>query len=319
MRKATTLLGALAAIALIATVTGASAAATSSNSAGLWRAGQQAAATDCGGFPRAFRDSNNFCFNDEGGSGVELGVKFRTSKTVKIVGARVYRVDPNAVFGSLWSANGGLLATGQFGPYAGHGWQDLFFSAPVTISPGESYIASYFSSGIAYAFEYDFFTNNGFTVGPLTALQSVEGNRNGVYNYNPSSMFPTDSYRDTNYWVTPLWLSYRFTGFFAPIDTNAWNTAKAGSSVPVKFSLGGYQGLDILEASYPKWTPIACPGTSTPGDTVTGGAGALSYNATNDQYTYQWKTSKDWAGKCFRFDLGLNDLSSNAFNVAFKG
>jgi len=36
------------------------------------------------------------------------------------------------------------------------------------------------------------------------------------------------------------------------------NVAKAGSAVPVKFSLDGYSGMDILEVGYPKSQQIAC-------------------------------------------------------------
>ena len=36
------------------------------------------------------------------------------------------------------------------------------------------------------------------------------------------------------------------------------NTAKAGSAIPVKFSLGGDKGLAILTDGYPKATKIAC-------------------------------------------------------------
>jgi hypothetical protein len=41
-------------------------------------------------------------------------------------------------------------------------------------------------------------------------------------------------------------VSYNWTGFFQPIDNDKVNTAKAGQSIPVKFSLGGNQGLNVL-------------------------------------------------------------------------
>src|SRR4029079_16079821 len=41
--------------------------------------------------------------------------------------------------------------------------------------------------------------------------------------------------------------AYRFTGFFQPVDNAPiYNRAKVGSAVPVKFSLDGYQGMNIL-------------------------------------------------------------------------
>ena len=49
-------------------------------------------------------------------------------------------------------------------------------------------------------------------------------------------------------------VTYRFTGFFAPVDMGAdvLNRAKAGSTIPVKFRLNGTQGLGILAAGSPK-------------------------------------------------------------------
>ena len=35
------------------------------------------------------------------------------------------------------------------------------------------------------------------------------------------------------------------------------------------------------------------------------------------QYIYAWKTDKTWAGKCFTFQLGLNDGSTHYFSVQF--
>ena len=41
-------------------------------------------------------------------------------------------------------------------------------------------------------------------------------------------------------------VNYAWKGFFQPIDNATLNVAKAGSTIPVKFSLGGNQGLQRL-------------------------------------------------------------------------
>ena len=41
-----------------------------------------------------------------------------------------------------------------------------------------------------------------------------------------------------------------------------FNSIKAGSAVPVKFSLAGDQGLGIVAADYPKSETIACNSTA---------------------------------------------------------
>jgi hypothetical protein len=77
----------------------------------------------------------------------------------------------------------------------------------VTILAGTTYIASYFTPGTRYAFRYHFFTDKSLTVGPITALRSVDGNPNGVFCYDDQAcgFFPVHSFRETTYWVTPLW------------------------------------------------------------------------------------------------------------------
>lgn len=236
----------VAAMALPALLAASATAATGGSAgAGLWPATYQASQTDCGSFSR---DANNFCFIDDNG-GVELGVKFTSSKAVNVTGVRIYRIDSGAVTGSLWAADGTLLA-GPVG-FSGtttHAWQDVTFGTPVAIAPGQTYVASYFAPNADYAYEYDFFTDSSYTAGPITALESVAGDSNGVYCYAGGTCFPTNTFRDTNYWVTPLW-AYAFAGFQQPVDNGALNTAKAGNAIPVKFDLGGDQGLDRLTRS----------------------------------------------------------------------
>ncbi len=104
---------------------------------------------------------------------------------------------------------------------------------------------------------------------------------------------------------------YNFSGFRQPVDPMPTvNSVKAGSAVPVKFSLSGNQGLSIFAAGFPKSTTITC-GSSNPVDgieeTVTAGSSSLSYDASIDQYTYVWKTDKGWAGTCRQLVLQLAD------------
>lgn len=309
----------LGAAAVLVAPAASAAAATNTVGAGLWPADYRPAPSDCGVFTR---DANDFCVADDPGS-VELGVKFTASRAVRAAGVRLYRVDPAATGVSLWSADGTLLATGTASSSTTHAWQDVALSQPVTLVPGATYIASYHSPEAVYGFEYEYFTNSALTVGPFTAVQSIEGDRNGVYCYVGQScgLFPSNSYRDLNYWVTPLW-SYRFSGFFQPVShLPTWNKAKAGRAIPVKFSLGGDQGLDILKPGYPKVSTTSCPGSTNTIDdieeTVTAGASTLTYDAVADQYVYTWKTDKAWSGRCVQFELGLRDDTSHTFAVQF--
>jgi Domain of unknown function (DUF4082) len=319
-----TCLAAGVAVALVSVT--ATASAQASDDAGLWPADYTATGQDCGSFGPP--DGNGFCSINDNGS-VELGVKFTPSNNMSVLGVRAYRTDSGPVTGSLWDANGNRLAgPANFAGTATHDWQEATFNAPVTIEAGKTYIASYYAPNADYAFEWDRFTNGSYIAGPITAKQSVAGDGNGVFCYDNQvcevgfpAGFPADTFRDTNYWVSPLWPSYDYTGFYQPVDNKVWNGAKAGSAIPVKFSLGGDQGLAVLNPGFPKVTEVTCPGSSSAVDaieqTVTASASSLSYDASADQYVYNWKTSKGYAGKCYQFDLGLNDGSSHTFTVQF--
>ena len=104
---------------------------------------------------------------------------------------------------------------------------------------------------------------------------------------------------------------YNFVSFFPPVNNPPMvNVAKAGSAVPVKFSLDGYYDMDILEAGYPGSQQIDCDSLD-PVDIVVGtdtaGSKELFYTKTTEEYTYIWKTEKVWAGSCRQLILKLND------------
>jgi YVTN family beta-propeller protein len=121
-------------------------------------------------------------------------------------------------------------------------------------------------------------------------------------------------------------LHYAFQGFFQPVDNPdvATNSANAGSSIPVKFKLGGNQGLDIFRpgdpTSYPKVTLTDCTTAATLDaiETTTANPSGLSYDPATDTYTYVWKTEKAWGNRCGTFQLGLKDGSDHHALFKFK-
>jgi alpha-tubulin suppressor-like RCC1 family protein len=112
---------------------------------------------------------------------------------------------------------------------------------------------------------------------------------------------------------------YAFSGFFPPVDNPpVVNVANAGRSIPVKFSLGGNQGLGILTQGSPQVRTRAC--ASGPGDAIESysqGSG-LSYDPQSQQYTYVWATQKSWAGKCVTFLMVLVDGTLHTAEFQFK-
>jgi hypothetical protein len=138
---------------------------------------------------------------------------------------------------------------------------------------------------------------------------------------------------------TSVTCSYRviwdWSGFYRPVDNKdvngdyILNAAKAGSAVPIKFSLDGPpvpgsntgQGLNVFEAGYPKSQVIACDSDAEVDgieETATAGNSALTYDPVADQYVYVWKTLKEWGGKgCRQLVLKLADGTVQRANFKF--
>ena len=117
---------------------------------------------------------------------------------------------------------------------------------------------------------------------------------------------------------------FDFTGFFSPVDNlPALNVVKAGSGVPIKFGLGGEQGLSIMATSYPRSIRVACSASDPVNDiddtvTLTPGSSTLSYDPITNQYIYVWKTEKSWKGTCRQFVLKLMDGTTHVANFKFN-
>jgi hypothetical protein len=99
------------------------------------------------------------------------------------------------------------------------------------------------------------------------------------------------------------------------------NSVKAGSAIPVKFSLGGNYGLNIFAAGYPKVQTVAC-GSGAPTDeieqTVAAGASGLQYDAASGQYSYTWNTDKAWASSCRQLTIRLVDGTDHVALFQFR-
>jgi hypothetical protein len=114
----------------------------------------------------------------------------------------------------------------------------------------------------------------------------------------------------------PAILAPPFGGFVSPIkNPPATNSAKAGSAVPIKFSLGGNKGLNIFAAGYPKSQPC---GSTAATAIDTPGASSLSYDASTGLYQINWKTQKVWAGTCRELVVKFADGSTGKATFSFK-
>ncbi len=133
---------------------------------------------------------------------IEVGMKFKSAVNGFITGVRFYKApgDMGTHIGNLWNSVGDLLASVSFNGESSDGWQQAYFTAPVSVNANTTYVISYHSSDSFYAATSGGLIN-AVTTGNLTALADGTDGANGVYVYSQNSAFPTDSYQSSNYWV----------------------------------------------------------------------------------------------------------------------
>jgi extracellular elastinolytic metalloproteinase len=111
-------------------------------------------------------------------------------------------------------------------------------------------------------------------------------------------------------------------GFASPPVANppAVNTKPAGSTIPLKFHIGGDRGRDPLASNSPASQQIDCTtlrppqfATTTPADQV----GQLRFNRAQQRYDFNWVTQEDWAGTCRRVIVTLDDGTQHTANFRF--
>ncbi|CAN2533303.1 hypothetical+protein [Methylocapsa aurea] len=127
---------------------------------------------------------------------VELGVRFSSAVAGTISGLRFYKnfINIGAHTAHLWDSSGNLLASATFTNETAHGWQIVDFAAPVHLTVGAAYTASYHTNGF-YSASFDYF-GSPLVEAPLTAPVNA-----GVYAYGGAAAFPAQSYSASNYWV----------------------------------------------------------------------------------------------------------------------
>ena len=140
--------------------------------------------------------------NDQ--SPVNVGVKFTTDQNGWITGIRFYKGPGNTGthVGGLWDASGNLLGQVTFTNETAAGWQQANLSAPIQVTAGTTYVASYFAPDGGESATSAGFASVGADNAPLHApASSTVTGGNGVYVYSGSLGFPTSTFGATNYWV----------------------------------------------------------------------------------------------------------------------
>ncbi len=155
---------------------------------------------------------------------VELGVRFESSASGLVTGMLFYKGPQNTGthVGNLWDSSGALLASATFTDETASGWQLATFQQPVTIFADTIYVASYHTATGYYSADSNYFAS-AHSSGVLTAPASASIGGNGVYAYGAASLFPTNSYDASNYWVDIVFqpTSQPTYSLFGPGDTPA--------------------------------------------------------------------------------------------------
>jgi len=119
-------------------------------------------------------------------------------------------------------------------------------------------------------------------------------------------------------------LEYLFQGFFSPVDNlPTANSVKAGQTIPVKWKLTDAAGNPVSDpSSFMGLTSSAVncgsfEGTESPVEESPPGASGLQYLG-DGNWQYNWKTPKEYAGKCRTMILNLKDGTTYTANFKFK-
>ncbi len=128
------------------------------------------------------------------GTSYELAIRFRVNVPGQILAIRYWKAanDLAAHTGRLWSDLGSLMASVAFANETSSGWQQQYFSKPITIFPDIYYRAAVNSSS-GYAF-----TTQGF--GSATSKANLYAAVGAGLFTTTNSGFPNSSFNNNNYY-----------------------------------------------------------------------------------------------------------------------
>lgn len=209
-------------------------------------------------------------------SAIEVGVKFRSDTDGYITALRFYKGASNtgAHVGHLWTSGGTMLSEATFVNETPSGWQQVDLPAPVAVTAGTTYVASYHTDSGFYSSDNDYFATTGANSDPLHGLQEGVDGSNGVYQYGASA-FPNLSFRSTNYWVDVVY-NQTATDTSPPVVTSK-SPAAGSTTAPATTNVVAAFNEPIQAAS----VSIALTG---PGGPV---AGTTSYDAASRSARFQ--------------------------------
>lgn len=209
-----------------------------------------------------------------------------------VTAIRFYKASTNTGthVANLWTGTGTKLATATFQNETATGWQQVNLPAPVPITAGTVYVASYHTNTGHYSADEGYFLGQAADNPPLHAPASGGSGVNGVYAYGASS-FPTDSWNGSNYWVDVVFSATgsvdtsppTVTAFTVPATTTTLSVAITSFTATDNVGVTGY-----LVNESPS-TPSA-----TAGGWTTAVPSSYTFNGPGAKTLYAW--AKDAGG-----------------------
>ncbi|MGY5819502.1 PxKF domain-containing protein [Vibrio chemaguriensis] len=179
-----------------------------------------------------------------------------------------------------------------------------------------------------------------FAAGALTSVDIGEAEATDLFGatvtHDAPSQFPPgetivnwtadDPNGNSSSAVQVVTVGYQFSGFDSPIEgMPVLNLAKAGQTIPVKWSVPSSAGGFISDTSIVssiQFSTESCTedtiASTDISDAQSSGSTGLRYDATSNQFIFNWKTSKSMRGTCRMLHLNLNDGSVYQAKFQFR-
>jgi hypothetical protein len=209
-------------------------------------------------------------------SGVEVGTRFTARSNGTATAMRFWKSQdaPGAHTGTLWTAQGEKLAGATFSNESGSGWQTADFGRPIALKAGETYVVSYYAAQGRYAVTQNY---AGKSLSPDLAIAPGSG----VFKYGSKTLFPTETYRNSMYWVDVV---------FASGATESSTPKPTPTVVPAPAPV-------VAPAPIPAPAPVVTP-SPTPTTTPAEAAPAAEFPSADTTGVPQGTTLTNYTGPC---------------------
>ena len=158
------------------------------------------------------------------------------------------------------------------------GWQEVSFGAPVPITAGTTYVASYHTSIGYYSEDENYFSSSGYASYYLEALASGVDGPNGVYAASATSTFPSNEYNASNYYVDVVFMT-EIGPDTNPPEVVSVNPANGSTSISINANISANFN-EALDASTVNSNTVILtdPMVSTVAGTVSYAGNTITFN-----------------------------------------